>query len=217
MPEASESIALSLGQIFTFLFVMLGPFKLLGPYMHLTAHLDAAVVRQVAFRAFGIAVVAVIAGGLFGRSLMHQWTVSVPAMILAGGLIFLLVGLHLVLQQYEPPQGPAARSADPPVSAFAAAMRITFPIIVTPYGVAALIVLLATSPDMASTVRILGIAMIVMVLNLLAMLNVRRIMAGGTVVALQILGAVLGVLQVALAVQLILRALARLGVLSLRG
>ena len=82
---------------------------------------------------------------------------------------------------------------------------------------AALIVLLATSPDLVSMLRILAIVMIVMVLNLLAMLNVRKIMAGATVVALQILGAVLGVLQVALAVQLILRAFARLGVLDLPG
>jgi small neutral amino acid transporter SnatA (MarC family) len=38
-------------------------------------------------------------------------------------------------------------------------------------------------------------------------------MGGATVMALQILGAVLGVLQVALAVQLILRGLRELGVL----
>jgi hypothetical protein len=37
-----------------------------------------------------------------------------------------------------------------------------------------------------------------MVLNLLAMLYSRRLMGGATVMALQILGAVLGVLQVAL-------------------
>jgi multiple antibiotic resistance protein len=52
-----------------------------------------------------------------------------------------------------------------------------------------------------------------MVLNLLAMLYSRRLMGGATVMALQIFGAVLGVLQVALAVQLILRGLRELGVL----
>ena len=52
-----------------------------------------------------------------------------------------------------------------------------------------------------------------MVLNLLAMLYARRIMGGVTVLVLQIFGAVLGVLQVALAVQMILRGLLDLGVL----
>ena len=52
-----------------------------------------------------------------------------------------------------------------------------------------------------------------MALNLLAMLYARQLMGGVTVLALQIFGAVLGVLQVALAVQLILRGLRQLGVL----
>ena len=36
MPGQSESVAaLGVAQVFTFLFVMLGPFKILGPYMQL--------------------------------------------------------------------------------------------------------------------------------------------------------------------------------------
>jgi multiple antibiotic resistance protein len=53
-----------------------------------------------------------------------------------------------------------------------------------------------------------------MALDLLAMLYARRIMAGATILVLQIFGAVLGVLQVALAVQMILRGLGDLGALA---
>ena len=53
---------------------------------------------------------------------------------------------------------------------------------------------------------------IVMVLNLLAMLFARRILNGGTALALQLVGAVLGVLQVAFSVQIMLRGLRELGV-----
>ena len=95
----------------------------------------------------------------------------------------------------------------------AAALRLAFPTVVTPYGIAAVIALLVNSPDAARTASILAILIGVMVLNLLAMLYVRRIMGGVTVMALQIFGAVLGVLQVALAVQMILRGLHELGVL----
>ncbi len=52
-----------------------------------------------------------------------------------------------------------------------------------------------------------------MVLNLLTMLYARRIMGGVTIMVLQIVGAVLGVLQVAVAIEMILRALQELGVL----
>ena len=54
----------------------------------------------------------------------------------------------------------------------------------------------------------------VMGMNLVTMLYARRIMGGGTVVVLQIIGAVLGVLQVALAVQFMIRGLRILGVLA---
>jgi multiple antibiotic resistance protein len=80
--------------------------------------------------------------------------------------------------------------------------------------IAALIVLLANSHDAARTASILAILIGVMVLNLLAMLYARRMMGGATAMILQVLGAVLGVLQVALAVEMLLRALYQLGVLN---
>ena len=80
-------------------------------------------------------------------------------------------------------------------------------------SIAALIVLLANSQDTERTSALVAILISVMVLNLLAMLFARKIMAGVTLIALHILGAVLGVLQVALAVEMILRALGDLNVL----
>jgi len=196
--------------VFTLLFVTLGPLKVLGPFVQLTRDTDESTMRQIAVRAFVLAVIAVVVGGFAGRALIENWGISVPALLLCGGIIFALVGLTLVLEQYKP-----THPAPPPLPAapMAAAMRITFPIVVTPYGIAALIVLLANSPDAARTACVLAILIAVMVLNLLAMLYARRIMGGITVMALQIAGAVLGVLQVAIAVDMILRALRELNVL----
>jgi multiple antibiotic resistance protein len=58
------------------------------------------------------------------------------------------------------------------------------------------------------------IAVRVMVLNLPTMLYARRMMGGATAMVLQIVGAVLGVLQVALAIEMVLRAMRQLGVLN---
>ena len=55
-------------EIFTFLFVMLGPLKLLGPFVQRTRGLDDATVRQIAFWAFLIATAGIVAGGLIGRA-----------------------------------------------------------------------------------------------------------------------------------------------------
>jgi multiple antibiotic resistance protein len=209
MQGAPERVALiGFGAIFTLFFIMLGPLKVLGPFAQLTREADDATMRKIAVRAFVLALIAVVAGGFAGRALLENWGISSSTMLLAGGIIFALVGLSLVLEQYQPAHPPP-----PPLPAvpMAAAMRITFPLVVTPYGIAALIVVLSNSPHDARTLGVLAILLAVMVLNLLAMLYARRIMGGITIVVLQIAGAVLGVLQVALAVDMILRALYELG------
>ncbi|HUP10042.1 MAG TPA: hypothetical protein VMU47_23020, partial [Caldimonas sp.] len=61
---------------------------------------------------------------------------------------------------------------------------------------------------------ILAMVVLVMVLNLLTMLFARKIMVGATIVVLQILGGVLGILQAGLAVQIILRGLRELKILA---
>ena len=208
LPEASA--LLGLGVVFMLLFITLGPIKILGPFVQLTRDVDEAKMKQIAVRAFVLAVIAVVVGGFAGRILAQNWQISVAALTLAGGIIFFVVGLRLVLEQYQPAH---AAPVPLPEAPMAAALRIAFPTLVTPYGIAALIALLVNSPDAARTASILAILIGVMVVNLLAMLYARRILGGVIVLALVIVGAVLGVLQVALAVQMILRGLRDLGVL----
>ena len=95
----------------------------------------------------------------------------------------------------------------------AAFIFVAFPTVVTPYGISAVIVLLANSPARERTLTILGVVMVVMVLNLLVMLYARKLLGSVALMVLRILGAVLGVLQVALAVEMIIRALHGVGVL----
>jgi len=207
LPEASA--LLGLGVVFVLLFITLGPIKILGPFEQLTRDVDEAKMKQIAVRAFVLAVIAVVVGGFAGRILAQNWQISVAALTLAGGIIFFVVGLRLVLEQYQPAH---AAPVPLPEAPMAAALRIAFPTLVTPYGIAALIALLVNSPDAARTASILAILIGVMVVNLLAMLYARWIVGGVIVLALVIVGAVLGVLQVALAVQMILRGLRDLGV-----
>ena len=158
-----------------------------------------------------VALIAAIVGGFLGRALLENWQISSAAVTLAGAIIFFLIGLRLLLEQYQHASAPPAPL---PAQPMAAALRLAFPTVVTPYGIAAIIALLANSPEADRTVSIVAILTAVMGMNLAAMLYVRRIMGGGTVVVLQIVGAVLGVLQVALAMQFMIRGLRLLGVLA---
>jgi multiple antibiotic resistance protein len=198
--------------IFTGFFVTLGPLKTLGPFAQRTRDVSPEAVRQIALWAFVVATIGGVAGGLIGRALLTKWHVSPPALTLTGGIVFFMVALRQLLEQYEPPH--ALAPAEPlPASPLAAACRLVFPIVLTPYGVAAVIALLASSEETARTVMILGLLVLVMCLDLLAMLFARFILRGVAIIILQVLGAVLAVLQVALSVEFMLIGLRSLHVL----
>ena len=208
------NITLGPGEIFTIFFITIGPLKLLGPFVQWTHGLDDAVVRQIAVRAFLLATISAIAGGFLGAMLLNSWHVSIGAMVITAGLVFLLVGLRQILEQYEPPHAPDPNLPALPAAPTAAALKLLFPIVLTPFGIAAVIVLLALSPGVERTGLIVGMVVVVMLLNLVCMLFARRIMVGATIVVLQILGAVLGILQSGLAVQIMLRGLRDLKIIS---
>ena len=208
------TITLGPGEIFTIFFITIGPLKLLGPFVQRTHGLDDTAVRQIAVRAFLLATISAIAGGFLGAVLLNNWHVSIGAMVITAGLVFLLVGLRQILEQYEPPQAPDPNLPALPAAPTAAALKLLFPIVLTPFGIAAVIVLLALSPGGERTGLIIGMVVVVMLLNLVCMLLARRIMVGVTIVVLQILGAVLAILQAGLAVQIMLRGLRDLKIIS---
>jgi multiple antibiotic resistance protein len=200
------------GEIFTLLFVMLGPLKILGPFAQRTRGLDDAAVRRIAVWSFAVATVAVVVGSLLGRTLVAKWNVSNGALLIAGSLVFLLVALNQLLEQYQP-----ANPAPPeplPASPLAAARQLVFPIVLTPYGIAAVIAMLSATSDAQRITMILSLVVVVMILDLIAMLFARKILTGATVIILQVIGAVLAVMQVALSVQLILDGLRVAGIIT---
>lgn len=198
--------AVTTANILLLFFIMLGPLKMIGPFFAATRNLEPRAVRSLAWKVFIISVIALLLAGLGGSVLMSNWGISVPVMLLAAGVVFLIVALKLVLEQYEPTHPPP--SAEEPQSL---AMRMTFPVTVTPYGVAALIVFMSMSGELSRSLAVFSMAFVVMVLNLLAMLGARAIMRWIGLMPLQILGAVLGILQVALALQFIVEGVKELG------
>ena len=79
---------------------------------------------------------------------------------------------------------------------------LTFPTIVTPYGIAAVIVFNTLNPNLHSKLIIGAIIIGIMVLNLLVMLFARPFFKF-LAITLAIMGAILGVLTVALGAKII--------------
>jgi multiple antibiotic resistance protein len=203
-----------LGQVFTMLFLMLGPFKIVGPFFQVTKGADARLTRQIAVWATIISALALLIAGFLGEYFLSSYGIPLPVLALSGGIILFLVALRNILVQFEAAAEPHADEVKgPPPAAMKVAMSpMAFPTIVTPYGIAAVVVLVAFSQTLEGRLTIGAVVVAIMVLNLMVMLMARRLQAV-LGFALPIFGAVLGVIQVALGLQIINNALRMLGVL----
>jgi multiple antibiotic resistance protein len=198
--EGSDSRpSFPMGKIFTVLFLMLGPFKIIGPFAAMTRNLDLTLARRIAILATGFAAVALLFAAFLGGTILRRFGIPLPVLALAAGLILLLVALVNILQQFKPATFNQETNQLPIT---ARASSFAFPTIVTPYGIAALVVFLALSADSERRIAIGAIVLAIVLINLIFMLitpYIFRILG----IFLQILAAVLGVIQVALGLQII--------------
>ena len=215
MSPDAPSIAITFGKAFTFLFLTLGPLKIIGPFAKMTRGRDRAFKRTLALQGILIATIAAFAAATIGVKVLQKWGVSVGALVVTAGVVLFLVALRQVMQQYEPKEAmpEATPSATPPPSMALAFSPLAFPTIVTPYGAAVLVLLAAVSGG--EMMPILAMAGVVLVLDLIAMLAADSIVKTPYVApVLGIVGAVIAVLQVALGVQLVINGLRLLHAMS---
>jgi len=195
----------SITHIFALLFLMLGPFKIIGPFMQMTASADHNLTRRIAFRAIIYSTAALLIAGLLGQSILAKYRIPINILALSGGIILFLVAVLNVIRQFNMPEKHDKTNQAPPDLGIAI-NPLAFPTIVTPYGIAAVIVFLAISPDLKTKLTVGVVVMAIMTLNLVFMIyskGLYRILA----FILPLLAAILGVLQVALGLQIMYRSI----------
>jgi MarC family integral membrane protein len=74
-------------KIFIMLFLMLGPIKILVPFVNLTKNAESVLRRRLATRAMLFSLAALALAGLLGRNILENFEISVPVLALTGGLI----------------------------------------------------------------------------------------------------------------------------------
>jgi multiple antibiotic resistance protein len=195
--------------VFTILFMLFGPIKLILPFAALTQGADGRFKRDVAIRGAVIASALCAFVALAGGTLLGRYRISLDALYISGGLVLLIAALQVIFQKAHPP----APSSGKTTAIQLAASPVAAPIIVTPAGVAVLLactLLARQNPGLMQSVAIC--LAIMMVLNFLAMYFVDRVMrTPGLIMILTVLGAALLFLQVGLAIEFILDALKNLG------
>ena len=186
------------GMIFAVLFLMLGPIKLIGPFAAITKDCDRAFCFRLATRAFLFSLAAVTIAVVLGKNMLDNFAIPVQVLQIAAGVILFLVALQAVLQQYSGARPP--ERTEPPTLALAFS-PLAFPTIVTPYGIAAVTILVTLAPTIEISLMSAGVAYFILFLDWLAMLAAHTIVRWlGPVLLL--FGVILGVNQVALGLQL---------------
>jgi multiple antibiotic resistance protein len=204
----------AISDAFIIFFLTLGPLKAIGPFARVTRGADPALLRALAWRAILIATVIVLAVALLGAVILKNWRVSVPAMIIAGGLILFLQALQMIMTPPAASPPPPADGSSPPSLALAH-FPLAIPALVTAPGLTAIAAFMAIAgPDGTQQGIVIALLLLIMALNLLALLNVRVIFQYVSPTILLVVGWVMAVLQAALAAQYIINALVRLGALT---
>jgi len=206
----SDGAGPSLVQIWGFFFLLLGPIKVIGPFMRMTGEVTPAERRGIALKATLFAGCIVVLAGTFGVQLLRTYDIPRPVLALTGGLVLFLVALQALLEQFNPRPAPAAPA--PPVERMPAT-PLAYPIIVTPSGIAAVIIYMSLAEGIGGKGVILALLLAIMLLDLLAMLYARTILQW-LGMPLLVLGTVLGVVQAALGLNIMLLTLRTLGVIG---
>lgn len=208
-PHAGGS--LSPRQIFLLLFLMLGPVKILLPFVTLTRGVEPPLRRRLATRAILFSAAALAIAGLLGRTMLRNLSIPAEVLALTGGLVLFLVALTTVLQQFSGPMRPPAAGGGPALTEeelrAAAINPLAFPVIVTPYGIAATILFVEfAAGDPGGLAMLAAIVSAILLIDWVAMVFAHAILRwAGT--ALQVFAVVLGVTQIGLGLKVMLQSL----------
>jgi multiple antibiotic resistance protein len=196
---------LPLGRLALLLFTLMGPIGLIPAFDASTASRDAPDRRRIALQVFVFSIIGLSLAVFLGTAVMARVGTTPPSLIIAAGTILVITALRNILASTS--GGSPAASARPAPEALPrwmpALSPITVPGIVTPVVVAVLVIFTTVFPATSSRLAILAVAVCLMVLNLLAMLGARGFMHRIGMAPLLLLGAVFGVLQVALGIEFV--------------
>jgi multiple antibiotic resistance protein len=209
----------SIPDAFIIFFLTLGPLKAIGPFAKSTRGADPIMRKTLAWRATLIATVIVLAVALVGAVILKNWRVSVPAIMIAGGLILFRQAFQMIMESPTAPAGPPPTDGQPPPPSLALAQfPLAIPALVTAPGITAIVAFMALAgSDWTQKGIVIALLLVIMALNLLALWNVGLIFQYVSPTILLVVGWVMAVLQAALAAQYLVNALVRLGALPVLG
>jgi len=190
-----------LEKMFVLLFMMTGPLRVVPMFAGLTRGFDPVVRNRLALRGVMYAAVAVLLAVFVGHIILKSWGATPQALAAATWLLLLLTALQALVGWPATPSPVKDVESNPDRLALS---PLAFPTIVPPFAVGVLILFAAHFPDLESQLKMVGLAFGILAADLIGMRYAQQILRVIGMSTLQILGAIFGVLQLALALQMIL-------------
>ena len=203
----------SLDQVAVVLFVGMGPVKVFVYYLDAIHDATPELGRRVAIRAVATATLTALGLLLAGAFLFRLLHFSGPALVVASGIVLLAYGIEVVLRAR-----PASLRHPPPTEATLlrqAIFPMGVPLILNPAGVAAATIFSAEAASLSELGVLMAIVLGIGLLDLVVLLVARPLGPRLPLEATLVLEQLLGVLLVAVAVELVVVGLAAYGFVDL--
>ena len=198
--------------MFMLLLIGMGPKIALVPFIDLTKDMEINVQRKVAQRMVKTGVTTAIILAVLGWFLMRLLHFSAGAANIAGGIVLLLLALHMLVSPGRDDHHTKASGRDAMQMAL---YPLAVPYMLNPAGIAALVIASTEINSLLNGILLLGLVLLVGGLDWLIFTNMNKLAKFLDPSRLAVTEAVFGVLLAALAVQLMLDGLHELGIISM--
>jgi multiple antibiotic resistance protein len=196
------------------LLIGMGPKVALVPFLDLTANMDIDTRKKVANRMVQTATTVALVLVVLGAFLMKLLHFSEAALYIAGGIVFLLVALRMLAEAGDEEEDHHEKAHGRDVEKLAL-YPLAVPYLLNPAGITLLVIFSGAIDSWLMLGILVVLVLLVGALDWLVFSNLDRIAEHLDKSRLAVTEAVFGVLLAALAVELVIRGLADLGVIDL--
>ncbi len=197
--------------MFMLLLIGMGPKIALVPFIDLTKDLDGEAKRKVAQQMVRTGVGTALLLVFLGWFLMRLLHFTPGAANIAGGVVLLLLALHMLVSPGKEDHHEKASGRDLMQKAL---YPLAVPYLLNPAGIAALVIASSDINSVLYLVILVGLVLLVGALDWLVFRNMDKLARHLDPSRLAVTEAIFGVLLAALAVQLMVDGLAELGIIA---
>lgn len=189
-------------EVVLLLLATLGPLKVTIVCATLTAGASPQFLKQVASRSVLIALTVCIVFAALGEAILKVFHVSLPAFQIGGGIIMMLFSIEMAMETKAASQAGDQQAVEPAMDV--AAYPLAVPLMASVSGLVAIVSLMAQMEhDLRGLLYVSGLIVLIMALNYVCLRSSRFLVAALGPAALTVISKIMGVILVALSVELI--------------